>query len=108
MSCGKKRKLNKIKENMESNKHIVRRRVLSLPYEQLQGSPTKMRRARLSLETITSSNSNSIKIKEKLVFPKEMIRAVDAKIAYSNMEPAIKTPEDHYDENSSTILNQGK
>ena len=94
---------------MESNKNIVRRRVLSLPYEQHLGTPTKMRRARLSLETITSSNSNSIMIKEKLVFPKEMIRAVDAKIAYSNMEePIIKSPETHCDENSSAVLNQGK
>ena len=106
---------------MESNKNIVRRRVLSLPYEQPEtevgvagngsgyGTPTKMRRARLSLETITCSNSNSIMIKEKLVFPKEMIRAVDAKIAYSNMEePIIKSPETHCDENSSAVLNQGK
>ena len=94
---------------MESNKNIVRRRVLSLPYEQHHDTPTKMRRARLSLETITSSNSNSIMIKEKLVFPKEMIRAVDAKIAYSNMEePIIKSPETHCDENSSAVLNQGK
>ena len=98
----------KDKENMESNKNIVRRRVLSLPYEQHLGTPTKMRRARLSLETITSSNSNSIMIKEKLVFPKEMIRAVDAKIAYSNMEPMIKSPETHCNENSSTVLNQGR